>query len=85
IEAADDFGNTLLVLAAQTNNKKVCKVLLRRGANVNAQNALGNTALHYCNEYGYAALASYLVDKGADDAQLNANGLTCYEGLSNED
>ena len=27
-------------------------------------------------------LAEYLISKGADDSILNADGLTCYEGLS---
>ena len=30
-------------------------------------------------------LAQYFMDKGADDSLVNADGLTCYEGLTMED
>ena len=81
IDCVDKFGNTLLILAAQGNNKRLVKTLLRRGANINAQNAQGNTSLHYCHEYSYEHLAAYLQEKGADDSILNMRKLTCYEGL----
>jgi ankyrin repeat protein len=61
------------------------KYLLRRGAYINAQNASGNTALHYCYTYDHRDLAEYLKAKGADDGILNADRLTCYEGLSLKD
>jgi hypothetical protein len=84
VNTADDFGNTLLILSAQQGSKRMCKFLLRRGANVNIQNLSGNTALHYCYAYSNIALAEYLKSKGADDSILNVDGLTCYEGLNNE-
>ena len=40
--------------------------------------------MHYCYEYKHTDLAKYLQDKGADDSIVNAEGLTCYEGLSQE-
>ena len=42
----------------------------------------GNTALHYAFEYRHTELANYLISKGAKDNIANAEGLTCYEGLS---
>lgn len=81
VDHADRHGNTLLILAAQTNNKRMVKTLLRRGANLNAQNAMGNTVLHYCAEYKFDALFEYVLSKGADDELLNSNGRTCYEGI----
>jgi ankyrin repeat protein len=48
-----------------------------------AQNAAGNTVLHYTVAYGFEDLTRYLITKGAKDDVLNADGLTCYEGLSN--
>jgi ankyrin repeat protein len=45
------------------------------------QNLNGNTILHYAYEYNFEELAEYMKDKGADDSLLNAEGLTCYEGL----
>ena len=50
-----------------------------------AQNLNGNTVLHYAFEYNFEELAEYLKEKGADDSLLNADGLTCYEGLSRKE
>jgi hypothetical protein len=63
INTADDFGNTLLILSAQQGSKRMCKFLLRRGANINIQNLSGNTALHYCYAYTNLELADYLKTK----------------------
>lgn len=60
INTADEFGNTLLILSAQQGSKRMCKFLLRRGANINIQNLSGNTALHYCYAYGNHRLGDYL-------------------------
>lgn len=79
IDTADEHGNTLLILAAQQGNKKLCKFFLRRGAYINAQNHSGNTSLHYLEKYNHSSLADYLRTKGADDTLLNESGLTCYE------
>eukprot|EP00606_Chrysophyceae_sp_TOSAG23-5_P001341 GSChrysophyteH2.ASY1.ANO1.566.1 assembled CDS len=84
VNTADAFGNTLLILAAQQGSKRMCKFLLRRGANINLQALSGNTCLHYCYAYSQFALAEYLKSKGADDSVLNIDKMTCYEGLSNE-
>ena len=78
----DEHGNSLLVLAAQTGNKRTCKLLLRRGADVLRVNLQGNSVLHYCFEYHFTELADYLMSKGGDDSLLNAQGLTCYEGIN---
>ncbi|KAL4100404.1 hypothetical protein PRIC1_008198 [Phytophthora ramorum] len=84
IEAKDATGNTLLSVACQNNNKRIAKLCLRRGADINTQNLNGQSLLHYCHEYGFHELMEYLMEKGARDDLLNADGLTCYEGLSQE-
>jgi hypothetical protein len=84
IDIIDQFGNSLLVLAAQQGSKRMCKYLLRRGATINWQNLQGNTALHYAYAYKNEELAAYLKLRGADDSILNAQSLTCYEGLSQD-
>ena len=38
IDTKDELGNTLLMLAAQNGNKRITKLCLRRGANINSQN-----------------------------------------------
>jgi hypothetical protein len=76
----DELGNTLLILASQQGSKRMCKLLLRRGANINRQNSTtGSTCLHFCHVFSHLELAKYLISKGADDALLNSDGYTCYE------
>jgi len=82
VNCRDEHGNTLLIVASQRANKRMVKFLLRRNANMNAQNFVGCTALHYLYEYGHDRLAEYLLSKGASDEVINKAGLTCYEGLS---
>ena len=38
IDARDNFGNTVLHVACQNGNKKIAKMALRIGANINVQN-----------------------------------------------
>ena len=82
MDCMDEHGNTLLLLACQQGNKKMVKAIMRRGSNIHAQNNSGNSALHFCHEYGHQGLADWLLSKGADDSMLNIDGLTCYEGLN---
>ena len=84
VNSADDNGNTPLLVAAQQGLKKIAKLLLRRGANINQTNLAGNTVLHYCFAYSFESLGDYFIKKGADDSIANSEGLTCYEGLSQD-
>lgn len=81
IDYQDELGNSLLHVAAQNGNKRLVKLCLRRGAQLNLQNLHGQTALHYAYGYGYDECGDYLVKRGADDSIRNKDGLTCYEGL----
>ncbi|CAK4494415.1 unnamed protein product [Aphanomyces euteiches] len=82
INARDENGNTLFILACQQGNKNMCKFLMRRRSDMDSQNFRGNTGLHYCYEYKWTDLATYLKDKGAKDDIPNEEGLMCYEGIS---
>jgi ankyrin repeat protein len=82
VDSRDSKGNTLLMAAAQNGNKRIAKLALRKGADINLRNLTGQTALHFAFSYGYEELGNYLISKGADDSLTNAEGLTCYEGLS---
>ena len=84
VNAQDATGATLLQIACQNGNKRITKFCLRRGSDINKVNLAGNTPLHYCFAYGFESLGEYLMEKGADDAIQNADGLTCYEGLNME-
>ena len=63
VNTADEYGNTLLILAAQQGSKRMAKFLLRRGANINMQSLTGNTPLHYCYAYSNNLLGEYLKSK----------------------
>ena len=63
---ADAHGNTMLLVAAQNGLKRICKLLLRRGAaDVRVVNTQGKGVLHFCQLYGHAQLGEYLRGKGA--------------------
>lgn len=82
VDVRDDFGNTLLTTASQNGNKRVAKLVMRRGANINARNHKGNTPLHYCYQYGYGeTLGEYLISKGADPSSRNNAGKLPYDGV----
>ena len=81
IDTPDAHGNSLLCIACQNGLKRIVKVLLRREADINFQNKIGNTPLHFCYAFGFTSLAEYLQSKGADPEILNDRGMSCYEGL----
>jgi len=81
IDYQNDMGNTLLHTVAQNGNRRLIKLCMRRGADLNQQNLTGQTALHFAFGYGYTEAGEYLVKKGANDSIKNKDGLTCYEGL----
>ncbi|KAL4160264.1 hypothetical protein PRNP1_000835 [Phytophthora ramorum] len=83
VNSRDAFGNTLLSIACQNGLKRIAKLALRRGANINCQNNRGNTALHFCFAYGYGdSLGAYLISKGADTTIENDDGVVCYYGIA---
>ena len=83
-DSKDKFGNTLLIIAAQNNNKRILKICLRYGAQINMQNLMGNTALHFAKEYGYDDIFEYLIKKGANPNIKNLRGIEARNGLYNE-
>lgn len=75
-------GDTLLITAVQQGHLRVSELLLRKGANVNHQNAFGNTPLHFAFEHNYTDLAMWLIEHGADDTVVNIADLSVYDGLA---
>jgi ankyrin repeat protein len=80
-DSKDEHGNTILIIAAQNNNKRIIKIALRYGAQINMQNMMGNTALHFAKEYKYDSIFEYLIQKGADTEIKNLRGMKAKEGL----
>ncbi len=82
LNKTDDFGNTLLCLAAQNGNLKICKYLVTKGANLNHQNYQGQTPAHFAIAYKFFDLSTWLFEAGANDQIENKFGLTPYDGLT---
>ena len=75
VDVRDDNGKSILCVACQNGSKKLVKLALRYGVDINLCNFKGNTALHFCYRYGYAhTLGEYLKRKGADGAIRNLDG-----------
>eukprot|EP00281_Chroomonas_sp_CCMP1168_P005227 CAMPEP_0206257732 /NCGR_PEP_ID=MMETSP0047_2-20121206/25513_1 /ASSEMBLY_ACC=CAM_ASM_000192 /TAXON_ID=195065 /ORGANISM="Chroomonas mesostigmatica_cf, Strain CCMP1168" /LENGTH=314 /DNA_ID=CAMNT_0053684369 /DNA_START=48 /DNA_END=989 /DNA_ORIENTATION=+ len=81
VDACDEYGNTLLILAAQAGSAATVDALLQRGADINAQNWRGQTALHFCLAFSYNELGDFLLARGADREIRNDYGLKPEEGL----
>ncbi len=84
VNIVDQHGNSLLAVATQNNRKRIVKACVRAGVPLDAQNAQGQTAMHYAYAYGYVELAEYLVRKGANPMLVNQHGLRPDEGLSRD-
>lgn len=84
LNKVDEFGNTMLSLACQNGNAKICKYLLAKGANPNHQNKTGQTPAHFAIAYKFFDLSNWLFENGASDLIENKFGLSPYDGLSAE-
>jgi ankyrin repeat protein len=62
----DLFNQTPIFPAAYGPHPEILRVLLKAGANVNAQDDDGETALHRAAHYGYVETAQVLLEFGAD-------------------
>ncbi|KAL5374684.1 hypothetical protein DPSP01_011775 [Paraphaeosphaeria sporulosa] len=67
----DSRGHTLLYLAAANGHCLTAKLLIDKGAEVNAQSGEYGNALHAASMGGYEATVKLLLDKGAE---VNAQG-----------
>eukprot|EP01041_Mallomonas_annulata_P005338 gene5338-10679_t len=82
INMTDEFGNSLLSLAAQNGNLKIAKFLFSKGANPNHQNILGHTPAHFAIAYQFFEMSNFLFENGGDDTIENSYGHTPYDGIS---
>lgn len=72
----DPLGATPLIKTAMLKRKAAAELLLEAGADVNAGNAQGLTALHWAAFRGFADIAAMLLDKGADPNARGGPGVT---------
>jgi ankyrin repeat protein len=79
INARDKDGSTPLHCATWKGHEDVVALLLKAGANVNAQNTnehWGTTPLHAAAHANHAAIASLLIEQGADPSAKDLRGQT---------
>ena len=68
-------GNTLLILSSREGNAIITKFLCEQGLEVNIQNNMGNTALHYAIANQFYSIADILTRFGAREDIQNNKGL----------
>jgi hypothetical protein len=78
----DSFGNSLFHVACQNGNKRIAKLAIKFGGNMDDQNVKGQTGLHFLFAYGYPEVAEYFIEKGANEYIPNESGLTAREGIN---
>jgi len=59
----DEHGNSLLICAAQSGSKKLCKLFLRAGIDPGLRNYKRCQAHDYASKYKYKSLCNYLKSK----------------------
>ena len=79
VNQKDSDGNTLLILSAKQGFTFLVQKLVEKGANINAQNLMGNTALHYAISQKYFKIADILAKYGAREDIYNIFGLSPWE------
>eukprot|EP00891_Asterochloris_glomerata_P003042 jgi/Astpho2/3042/e_gw1.00051.319.1_t len=65
VDVRDGAGNTPLILACQAGHGRLIKLLLRKGADINAYNSTGRTALQAAAAGQHQAAVKYLRSLGA--------------------
>jgi ankyrin repeat protein len=76
VNATDEHGNTVLILALQSRNKKLIKAVLAHQPNMLASNQNGDSALMWAIEIQYWEIIPILLKMGADPNQENKLGST---------
>ena len=68
----EENGNVPLHVASSKGNLALVRLLLNRGADIDAQDIYGNAALHYACDKAQKDTVAYLIKEGADK-DLNDN------------
>ena len=67
---------TLLMIATSYGHKQLVEMLLKRGAEADAQNSNGGTALMAAAQYGHEQVAEMLIQHGAEVNLQSSEGWT---------
>ena len=87
INMTKDYDNsaTALMIAAKRNDPTMVQTVLKLGGKINAQDTLGNTALHYAAKFGHDSVVTSLLSNQADVTIYNKEGWRAVDlaGLEN--
>lgn len=82
IYCRDQDGNTALVAATLFGWKRGIKTLIKRGADLDAQNRFGNTSLHYASAIEeHHEIKRYLIRKQASSSIRNERGICSCDSI----
>jgi len=76
LDAVDDYGRSLLHLAAAAGETQIARHLLQRGAHIMRNPFDGRTALHAACEGGHTETVALLLNAGASPVVRDSRGLT---------
>jgi ankyrin repeat protein len=85
LERENEHRDRPLAAATSWRQLRVVRLLIERGANINATGTLLGTVLHYAAVDGYDEVAALLLDKGASANSRDRKGMTplmwaCFNG-----
>jgi ankyrin repeat protein len=69
--AVTETGSTLLMVTTEMGDLAKVQYLIEKGANVNARDNMGYTALHRAAEMGHLSLVQFLMRVGAVYSSVN--------------
>ena len=72
-------GFTMLMIASASGRSRMIGMLLRRGAQINQRDAMGETALNAAIVNGHSAVVRRLLQAGASHDHRNSTGQTALE------
>ena len=76
IDKTQGIGGDALILAAQSGDEIICKLLLNRGANINYVDEEGRTPLDFAVLHGRVKVVQLLISQGAIINTVNIHGNT---------
>jgi ankyrin repeat protein len=76
MEKENSYWDTPLAIAAEARQLGVVKLLVQRGADINASGGAGWTALHYAAGWGRKEMVAFLLSKGAQARCTDEDGET---------
>jgi len=79
LELPNSSGHIPLTRAAELKDVKMCRLLIKYGANINGHNSLGNTALHNAVDTKDIDLIEALIELGINQNWVNNDGYRAHE------